>query len=301
MKFLENAVKKAHGPTHSIIQALKEHLGKPLKARSHKEIHASDLTKEHFCPREVALLDTLILTRKDQHVGTAMRVTFDVGELTAKAFTDKWLRDKVVGDWYCLRCAAMRRFVKYPDPTDSTGGCSTLGHLWEHMEIRFKDEYFQYSGAIDCILDLGAPKLTIVELKIMAPEMFAKLEAPLAEHRIRTNLYMNLVENSKHPNKDKINTKWAKILYISRGYGKKGESGEVLPFKEFDVERNDDDLETPLGKALAVKHFRVTGQIPGGICPFSYSPEAKSCTVNNQCFSGKYPPVKGLDSNGGKY
>lgn len=298
MKFLENAVKKAHGPTHSIIEALKNHLDKPLKARSHKEIHASDLTKPHFCPREVALLDILKKERKDEHVATAMRVTFDVGELTARAFTDKWMRDKVIGDWNCIRCGEVRFFTNVPEPGDKCH--SGLAHIWNHHEIRFHDKHHQYSGAIDCILDLGAPKLTIVELKIMAPEMFAKLEAPLAEHRIRTNLYLHLVEHSSHPGRDQINTKWAKVLYISRGYGKKHESGETLPFKEYDVERDDGDLNGPLVKALAVKHFRETGVMPSGICPFSYSPEAKSCTVNLQCFSGKFAPNKALDVSGEK-
>jgi hypothetical protein len=66
----------------------------------------------------------------------------------------------------------------------------------------------------------------------MKTEDFEKLKAPLAEHRIRTSLYMKLIAASGTPASLSIHPTLGKVLYISRGFGKKSDDhGHIIPFK----------------------------------------------------------------------
>ena len=55
-----------------------------------------------------------------------------------------------------------------------------------------------------------------------------------------------------------------------------------------DVVRNDEDLKEPLARAALVKDCRAKGSLSHKECEFTYQPEAKSCPVVSECFSGKY-------------
>jgi hypothetical protein len=80
------------------------------------------------------------------------------------------------------------------------------------------------------------------------------------------------------------------VLYVSRGYGKKHATyGEILPFKEFVVTRDDEAVRPYLLKGKAIKIFKDTGQMPAGICKTMVDNPAKTCTTCTACFSGKYP------------
>lgn len=287
MDFLTKAVEKAFGHKTSIIAVLVENLSKPQLPRSHKEIHASDITKDFFCPRMILLLDALNLHKKDEYPDPAMAATWDVGNMTADLVRENWLGDVAIGNWTCLKCGTSYTLSRKPPIKELTVNCL---HVWRYREMQFVSESLGFEGSLDVLLDLGGPKYMVCELKIMAPEHFAKITAPLAEHRLRTNLYMRLVESSGSSfGYDRINTQRAKVLYVSRGYGKKHEAtGIILPFKEFDVERNDDDLKVPLERALEVKTSRKLNILPARVCSVSYAPEAKGCPVAQQCFSGKY-------------
>src|SRR3954469_16982655 len=137
MKFLREAVESsAKAPKHDIIDALKKALGAPLEPRSHKNIHASDLTKENFCPRQIALMDLTGKTRKKEHVSTALKVTFDVGEVTADLFRERWMAPTYsIGDWFCIMCKQTRGFCKKPPDVDASG----CAHVWKYKEVRFFD------------------------------------------------------------------------------------------------------------------------------------------------------------------
>ena len=154
----------------------------------------------------------------------------------------------------------------------------------------FVSKEYGFTGSIDVFFDVGAPKWLVTELKIMKPEDFEKLAAPLPEHRIRTNLYMKLIADSNDPYKDKINVFEARVLYVSRGYGKKNvDHDQILPFKEFVVKRDDTDLQWVLKLAKQVKVWRETGQIPSGICKNPLDKTAKNCSASKHCFSGSFP------------
>ena len=282
MNFLKKAIQAKFGPKESLIEAMLKVLTEPQPARSHKVIHASDLTKEWFCPREVMMLEVTGKERKPVTLSPATAATFGQGNAIADLARHVWLKPVIHGNWKCLRCGSQVT-GKYPDTKDFDSSCP---HEWRYEEVVFISKTYGYSGSLDALVDLGAPKLTIVELKIIAPEMFADLTAPMAEHRLRTNLYMHLVEDAGDG--APINTQWSKILYISRGHGKKHlDHGTVLPFKEFDVERNDDDLKPFLARAKTVLAWRKEGVIPERLCQFSYQPEAKRCPVMVECFNAE--------------
>jgi hypothetical protein len=156
---------------------------------------------------------------------------------------------------------------------------------------------YDIQGGIDALFNIGAPQLVITEIKTLNPVEFEALVVPQPEHRLRTNLYMLILEQSHHPHKEKINTSEARVLYISRGYGKlNAEWNEILPFREFVVKRNDADLQEFLHRAKRLKTFRQTGFMPAGICSTAVDKIAKKCSVCAPCFSGqylagKYPPA----------
>lgn len=290
--FLKSLVQESLGPKKSIIEVLRKNMGGYQPARSHETIHASDITKDDFCPRQTALLTLLNEKKKDEYLSTALRATFDNGNALGQLFCEQWAGQSIVGTWKCRRCGATSTFTKKPVEHLCDANTNTECD-WMYEEVRFKDTKYHISGSLDAIMDLGAPKLFVTELKTIAADAFEKLAAPLAEHRIRTSLYLHLVENSDSAFSGQINHYEARILYICRGYGKKHpEYGEILPFKEFKIERNDSTLTPYLQKAAQIRIYKETGKLPHGICSTSMDAPAKKCSVCKACFSGKYPATQ---------
>ena len=288
MKFLSEVASKALMPKQSLIATLKKNMQGMEKARCHLTVHASDVTKEDFCPRKVALVTLLEQKMPDQFIPTALRATFDIGNTVSDLVREHWLGEHAIGNWACHRCGAFRTMV----PKPGKAGCSSgmKSHAWKYEEVRFKCEKTGIDGGIDVLVRLGSAKMFVTECKIVAAEAFEKLSAPLAEHRIRTNLYLYLVEKSGMVWSDMINTQVAKVLYVSRGYGKKHpDFDEVLPFKEYDVERNDEDLAPYLEMGEVANRFFKTGEVPPGRCVTAKDECALTCPVRKECFSGKYP------------
>jgi hypothetical protein len=138
----------------------------------------------------------------------------------------------------------------------------------------------------------------MTELKTMAPDMFKELVAPLAEHKIRTALYLKLISKSVLPHAERVNQNEARVLYVMKSFGVKDPSLKEMglkdsgfsPFKEYTVQRDDAILATPLARARVLKVWRDSKQgMPCGICPNGLSKRAQSCAAVSACFSGKYP------------
>jgi hypothetical protein len=289
MSWLRNAIHQTTRPKQSIIGVLKRQLGGPQPGRSMKIVHASDVTKIDFCPRRWALFDLFEKEAQPQYVATAMDVTYQMGFHAETLVVEEWAGDAVVGNWRCRHCGIQRSMVPKPD-----GWCNEdQKHWWKHIQMVVSAPEYGIQGGIDALFNIGIPQLVVTEVKTMNPTEFDAIVAPLPEHRLRTSLYMWILANSKHPYKEKINVQEARVLYISRGYGKlNAEWNEILPFKEFTVKRNDLDLNEFLKRAKALKVFRDQGLMPGGICNTALDKIAKNCSVNAQCFSGKYPSGK---------
>lgn len=290
MSWLRNAIHQTTKPKQSIIGVLKQQLGGQLPGRSMKVLHASDVTKTDFCPRRWALFDIFEKDPPNDMVSTALAVTYRMGIATETLLVEEWAGDYVVGNWKCRLCGASRTMVPKPG-----GFCLPSGkkHWWQHVQMVVDAPEYDIQGGIDALFNIGAPQLVVTEIKIMAPQEFEQILVPLPEHRLRTNLYLWILEHSHHAYKDKINVQEGRVLYVSRGYGKmNAEWNEILPFKEFIVKRNDADLTEYLKRAAALKAFRTIGLMPHGICSTALDKTAKRCSVCTACFSGKYPADK---------
>lgn len=293
MSWLQQATVLANTPKHSIIDVLRKNMKGWEEARDHKVLHASDITKPNFCPRQWAFYDILGVKPEGSYVGTALRATYDLGHAVARELIENWAGQSAVGNWKCRRCDNHVTMTKKP----LNMYCQANKHKkcdWEYEEVNFVSQKTKVSGSIDVMFDLGTPKYALTELKTYAADEFDKMVAPLPEHRTRTNLYMKLVAESGSIYTQDINLHEARILYVSRGYGKKNaDYDEILPFREFVVQRDDNapDLVYAIRKAEQLALFREVGveAMPGGICGSPGDKVAKSCKQCSVCFSGKMP------------
>lgn len=292
MKVFKKILTKV-GPT--IPNLLKESLAGYRVARSHRNVHASDLTNSYkqFCPREYALLHAFKESKPDEYIDAAQQVAFDIGECYHDLLRNVWLRDKAVGDWKCRYCGYTVIFSKRPKIPCSK---CVASNPWEYKECFLEIEGF--TGSVDLVVDLGLPKLEIVEIKSMDKDQFKELKTPLGEHRARTELYLYLWSkfeeaNPQHSYAGKVNLDSARVLYISKGYGVKNEDegGSILPFREFVIKRNDEEAQKYHQMALSVAKFKadldagVPATLPDRICDTSLTKRAKCCSMAKQCFS----------------
>lgn len=284
-------------PQNSLVYLLHEHVGawEPPRPRTH--IHASELTKtgtSAFCPREWVLGDILSTSPSAQYLDLATALTYSIGrsqeEQVAQWFGDM---ERVMGNWRCQACHTLHRRCKRPKACHSCGG-----KRFEHVEMRFTSKTFGASSGVDLLVKLNEPHYRIVEIKTMAASMFKDLAAPLAEHRLRTNLYMRILEDSGDPLAEYVSTQRAKVLYIMKGqYGVKTASDKTggdafSPLREFDVDRNDADTEPLVKMARTVHDWRHNKSgVPDGICSHLMNKRAKACPVAQACFGGGYPPT----------
>lgn len=290
MSWLRQAIHQVSKPKQSIIGVLKQQLGGPQVARSMKIVHASDVTKVEFCPRRWAFFDLFEKQPEMEMVSTALDVTYQMGRQAETLLIEEWAGDAVVGNWRCRYCNDQRSMVPKPG-----GHCLISGrkHWWQYVQMVVEAPEYQLQGGIDALFNIGAPQLVVTEIKTLNPTDFDTILLPLPEHRLRTNLYLWILSRSLHPHKEKINLHEARVLYISRGYGRmNAEWNEILPFKEFVVKRQDADLMEFLKRAKELKGFREQGFMPHGICSTAMDKIAKKCSVCTACFSGKYPAGK---------
>jgi hypothetical protein len=270
-------------------------------ARGTDVIHASELWKTGqykvdigLCPRECALRDILKKTRDDEVITTSQASTFQHGKMTANwivhFFADL---GRCVGNWACPTCS--KKFTMQQRPQR----CDCGGKRFNYEEISFRSKESGIIGSIDFLFLTRAKKLKPVELKSIMDDKFKELAGPLAEHKIRTNLYLRIIADSEGPLKDRIDTSEGIVLYASKGgWGKKDESlskegitdGPFTPFKEFIVQRNDAETDLKWSYAVRLKQFRDGKKdIPLGVCGNQWTPRAEQCNVRSECFSGKFP------------
>lgn len=286
--WLKSAAKTLNVPKESVIVTMKKNMQGYEKGRSRNVVHASDITKPDFCPRNEAFLDMQSVTHgKEQFISAALRATFDIGSETERLIVEKWGGEAIVGNWNCRTCGKSKSMSTKP-----LDGCNGLSKCdWRYMQwVAYSLEY-GVSGSVDSLWNLGTPLWMMAELKIMAPDEFEKIIAPLPEHRLRTALYLKLIADSDSVYVGKVNLFEARVIYTSRAYGKKNDAhgGEILPWKEYVVERNDEEVQPILNKAKQLKIFRETKAMPSGICPTALDPKAKKCSNCAVCFSGTHP------------
>jgi hypothetical protein len=280
--WMTTEVQKALEPKTSIISLIRNNLKGYRKDRSYLTTHASDITKEDWCPRKVALMIAEEAPTANVYIGAALQATFDVGNAVGDMVPEVWAGQSAYGNWECTKCEGNHTFTSKPDVKCMKGGRCTF----KYVEMNFVSKEYDVSGSIDVFFDLGGAKKVATELKIINVEDFAKLAAPLAEHRLRTALYMKLIEDSNSMYKNMINLQEAKVFYVSRGFGKKNDAhnGEILPFKEFDVARNDEAIQPYLIRAKELKVYKETGKMPTRVCDSANCKLATKCSYSEKCF-----------------
>lgn len=265
--------------------------------RSIKTLHASELTREdiEFCSRERTFLLRDGDNRKDGRLGTSLNVTFQVGRWYENQVRNVWLRKYALGNWQCLECSHIHEYQTVPEICDK---CGTEGNYCLYLEPRAYSPEFDCSCGIDMLL-WKDEILTPVEIKTIKAEDFKALEAPLSEHRKRTQFYLDLLSHSTWMDFDvKLNLDYGLLLYVCKGFGFKddfegrhGISDAIFsPFKEFKVKRltKAGGLDSVYAKALAVKKFHTNGIVPKReVCPTITCKRAKRCTYRETCFSEK--------------
>lgn len=294
MKFLKKQSQVT--PTTSLTYLLHNHLSGFEEGRPKKLVHASEVTKEgNICPRMYALYDLTKAKPKEEYLTTSLAVTFQMGRDLERNVVN-WFADmgKAICHWKCINCGTQHDFCLRPMK------CSKCdSNRFEPKEVRFVSALNGISCGVDMLLSLGEGKLRPVEIKTMDKDEFKSLVSPLAEHRLRTNLYLRIMSESKQPSASLVNHKEGTVLYVTKGgFGcaaphlkKLGINEGFSPFKEFEIARADKDTDALVFPAAVVKGYRdgVIG-IPHGVCTTALSPRAKGCPMKAQCFSGKFPP-----------
>ena len=295
MTFLQKV--KALDHTKSIKYLLHQHLNGPEKGRPLSNIHASELTKlEGFCPRMYALSDVTKQKPADRWLSTSENITFHLGRVLQDSVVE-WFADmgRAIGHWRCAVCSYLHQFQSRPFKCEKCGN-----RVFKPEEVRFESSVTGASCGVDMLVALGEPKLVPIELKTMAADQFKTLLAPLAEHKLRTNLYLRIIAESDHPWASMVSTERARVLYISKsGYGcaddelkKWGLKESFSPFKEFEIARDDSQTQDAATRAKVVFDFRA-GKVgmPKGVCPSALAGRAKGCAFKGACFSGDHPGV----------
>ena len=266
-------------------------------ARSLEHVHASELTKEGgICARLYGLVDLTKTAALPTWLTTSQAVTYELGHLL-EARIINWYADigAATTNWQCMACGTITEFSTRPKDCH---GCGCTG--FKPDNYRFESSKTGISCGIDLLLSLPKKdKLTVLEIKTIAPDEFKALAAPLAEHRLRTNLYLRCIAESAEARAKLVDTTEAFILYVTKGgFGVKDEFIKAWglhdgfsPFKEFKIKRQDKDTEDLIAPAIKVKHFRqgLIG-LPGPICSTALGKRAQDCHLRKACFSGDWPP-----------
>src|SRR6188508_1022472 len=265
-------IKKVLTEKPSVLRLLHAETTSSQTARDPKVLHASDLTDDQksFCPREFALMRRVGVRKKPKYINPSLRMTFDEGMDKQNRITNDYLRDYMVGPWSCVLCGSTEEWHVGP-PADT--GCKRGTHAWWYQEPVFTHPS-GFSGSIDGLIAFNAKTIRPLEVKILKGDELLVLKAPMAEHRIRTRLYLRLIaESTNNPHRDSIDTSCAHLLYVMRGFGRVVD-GVMTPFLEFTVSRDDTDTDHYIELAE-----RASAGMPTGICGTALDKRAKNCKV----------------------
>ncbi len=269
--------------------------------RSLLNLHASDMTKDvPFCARQRLLQRLLKLDPAPEFLSAPLAMVFGFGRMIERHVQEVAADAGIaVGDWFCPFCGNQHSMQLRPRK------CHKCCHGdLEYRERRFVSQVSGVSCGLDLLVTGLGPKFKIVEIKTMQKEDFKKLVAPLAEHRLRTNLYMRIVAESNDEDRAQIDTTEAVVLYVEKGgFGAKDEEvlkwklgdGGFSPFREYVVKRDDVETTAILSHSAGPIAYRKAMEektVPSGCCVHQHTAQAKGCPVVAQCFSGNFPVGK---------
>lgn len=271
-------------------------LAQDRPARPIERVHASDVIDDdgNWCPRRVALMQRDGVTPAKERMSTAQAVVFGHSTDVADRLIDWLARANIaVGNWVCLACDRVHAFCLRPRYCDR---CGVRGaRRFRYREMVVTSRVSGISGGIDLLAKLpGEPLVKVVEIKGVQKSDFVSLVMPLGKHRLRTNLYLRLVEESDHPFRHLVDTRSGLIIYVVKGgYGVRSDEPRAWgiddapwePFKEFEVERDDEALDRFSAAAATILAWKAGGDLPPFLCETSTCPRARACEVRVPCWN----------------
>ena len=277
---------------------LHKHLSGPRPGRSLYTVHASDIIDhaEEWCPRRIALMIAYGKSPPDEFLATVDSVVYTHSSDVASRMVH-WLAEIgiAVTDWRCSVCGADFTFSVRPEE------CSCGSKSFYYREPRVTSGFSGISGGLDLLVAFpGESKAMAVEIKGVQKSDFKELKLPMALHRLRTNLYLRLIEESNYEFKDEIRTDKARILYVVKGgWGEKSNDPHEWglpdkgwsPFKEFEIQRDDSETEPHSLLARRLKVWRDAQEagkatdLPAGVCETSMCSLAMKCQVRSECWN----------------
>lgn len=279
---------------------LRFQLHKALKSRRAgrdlSRLHASDMTKEPgFCPRQRLIMQIIGMKPPDEWTSASQQMVYDLGNAVEEIIIKRAIgAGLAVGDWQCFYCKTSHSMRTCPDRCTSCGKPDGM----RYNQRRFYSQKSGISCGIDLLVRGLGPKYRIVEVKTMQKDDFRKLVMPLAEHRLRTNLYMRIVDEAGDKDASLIDTKTASVIYVDKGgFGIKDPEVETWkigdkgfsPFKEFTVYRNDNDTDIMSKLGARYLEAKQTQTICGGVCSHQSESRAMKCNVGERCWNGTFP------------
>lgn len=281
---------------------VKYHIHKNLagdsKPRPHDHVHISDLDPARkWCPREPALLTLHGKERPEGFVSTAQAMVWKWGHKGADIIIESLPPDMVWGNWRCRNCD-LKMMHQYTPMI--CNGCSAGRNALIYQEVVFRDPKTGVTGSCDLFVDLlKNGRKTAVEIKTEGNGSFGKRSKPEFDHEWRTMGYLRLMSASGKALEFNLETKHARILYIT----KEGHSADELiklwglkdwgksSMKEYIVNRNDEMLDNRMEAALEYRMWRqnydagISVPLPNRICSSKAASRAKQCHVCKECFS----------------
>ena len=253
-------------------------------------VHASDVTSEElrFCPRQWFLMRRDGLRPRARSSHAAQGFSHRMGHLYQDLVTDL-LGGAVFGTWRCP-CGRVEELSRRPGKCPGCGAAE-----WRHVETRFVSRRAGISVGIDVLVDVGLPRLKVVEVKGLKPDEFRSLVMPKAEHRLRTALYLRVVADSPTHLRRMVDTDSALVLYVAKGgWGvrddqvptwKVAHDSSWSPFKEYEVRRDDVLTKGPWADGAALVKAQKAGKAPPRTCGTQMDRRALACCSRAPCFA----------------
>ena len=243
-------------------------------------IHASSTTSSTYCPKRFAILDReKKFDLEVEMIPPLTKITFDAGIDKQARINDVYLRDKMIGFWEHPVTGKILGMGHAPDGEE--------GKHYKYKEVGWRKRNSLLVGRTDALVEITPrDKLLMVEIKIISPNQFKDLAAPLAEHKYRCQLYLHLIANATRQEKSWVNTDYCHVLYCSRAHGIKV-NDRMTCFKEYRIKRDDDAIAGVLEKIDVATRNIEKGEFSGAICETNKDKVAQKCPVSELCF-GKY-------------
>ena len=258
-------------------------------------VHASSLTNPDvgWCPREaVYAKQAPTPPHKTQTISASLSYTFEQGRWCESLIRDT-LRDLIWGNWQCNFCKKLTEGVMEPKTCTH---CDQGIQGMTYVEVALRGP-MDLIGSPDLLLKIDG-LFTIVELKILSAADFKSLKAPKPEHRLRTQLYVDLLEYGIEQQILPINTPLdfnlskAFVLYTSRGFGcmdptlvDDGIHEKFTPWKCYPVARNLNVWSDSMNKLSSRHNALLGGPLPERICDVQACKRAGQCSYTKKCFS----------------